>query len=366
MKILITGANGFIGKNLISELKNRGYDDLLKVTRDTNDSELEDFCKNANIVFHLAGVNRSTDVSDFTKGNVSLTKKVLKFLSENGNKCPVIFSSSTQTSLENEYGLSKKRAEEEVLNHSKVNNSPIQIYRVPNVFGKWSKPNYNSVIATFCYNISHGIPINIHDKEKKINLIYIDDLINILIGNMNKSTEQLLEIDCYYEKSIGEISDLLHKFDKYRKEKFIINVKDEFEKKMYSTYLSYLPSDKFSNVAKMNIDERGSFTELFKTIDRGQVSVNISKPGIVKGNHWHHTKNEKFVVVSGRGKIRFRRYDDDQIIEYDVTGEKIEIIDIPVGYTHNIENTGTKDLVTIMWVNELFDKNKPDTYFLEV
>lgn len=366
MKILVTGSNGFVGKNLISELHNRGYHEIYEVNRDTTDSQLERYCKEVTMVFHLAGVNRSINTKEFEEGNVSFTKKILSILNENNNKCPVIFTSSTQATLDNMYGHSKKKAEEEILLHSIRNKSVVQIYRVPNVFGKWSKPNYNSVIATFCHNIARDIPVTIHDNSAKIKLIYIDDLINIFIENMNKITEQIIEIDNYYEKTVKEIADLLKRFKVMRTEKFISNVENEFEKRLYSTYLSYLPTGGFSVEAKMNVDDRGSFTELFKTLDRGQVSINISKPGIVKGNHWHHTKNEKFVVVSGEGVIRFRKYDDDKIIEYSVTGDKIEIIDIPVGYTHNIENTGTNNLVTVMWVNELFDKEKPDTYFLEV
>lgn len=366
MKILVTGSNGFVGKNLISELKNRGYHEIYEVTRETTDSQLEDYCKETTTVFHLAGVNRSLNTKEFEDGNVSFTKKILKFLNENNNTCPIIFTSSTQAKLDNIYGNSKQKAEEEILRHSSQYQNTVQIYRVPNIFGKWSKPNYNSVVATFCYNIARDIPVTIHDDSARIKLMYIDDLINILIENMNKDIKGIIEIDNYYEKTVKEIADLLRDFKIMRSEKFISNVENTFDKRLYSTYLSYLPEDGFSTKAIMNIDDRGSFTELFKTLDRGQVSINISKPGIVKGNHWHHTKNEKFAVVSGEGVIRFRKYGDNKVIEYSVTGDKIEIIDIPVGYTHNIENTGMDNLVTVMWVNELFDKEKPDTYFLEV
>lgn len=366
MKILITGSNGFVGKNLISELHNRGFQNIYKVTRETNDEQLENYCEDASIVFHLAGINRSTNNQEFEDGNVGLTNKLLNFLRKKNNKCPIIFTSSIQANLDNIYGVSKRKAEKALLLHSEQNKSKVQIYRVPNVFGKWSKPNYNSVIATFCYNISRDIPITINDGTSKIKLVYIDDLVNIIINNIDKETDNVIEIENYYEKTVKEIADLLKEFKVMRKEKFISNVKNEFEKRLYSTFLSYLPTNDLSVKAKMNIDDRGSFTELFKTEDRGQVSINISKPGIVKGNHWHHTKNEKFAVVSGEGIIRFRRYGEDEVVEYKVNGDKIEIIDIPVGYTHNIENVGVNDLVTVMWVNEIFDKEKPDTYFLEV
>lgn len=253
--------------------------------------------------------------------------------------------------------------------YSKETGAKVLIYRFPNVFGKWCKPNYNSAVATFCHNIAHNLPIQVNDPNVVMNLVYIDDVINELVnaleGSENKKNK-FCEVHIVHTITLGEIVNLIYTFKNSREDRSVPNMSDAFIKKLYSTYLSYLPKDKFSYDLKMNIDNRGSFTEFLKTPDRGQVSVNISKAGIVKGNHWHHTKNEKFLVVSGNGVIRFRNIDSDQIVEYFVSGEKLEVVDIPTGYTHNIENLGESDMVTIMWANETFDPSKPDTYFLEV
>ena len=256
-----------------------------------------------------------------------------------------------------------------MFSYSKENSVKVYVYRLTNLFGKWSKPNYNSVIATFCNNIANNLPIKINDPEVTLNLAYIDDVVNEFINAMNDKPsveDNYCYIPITHTVKLGKIAELIMSFKESRKSLQIPNMKDEFEKKLYSTYLSYLPENDFSYPVKMNVDNRGSFTELFKSQERGQVSVNISKPGIVKGNHWHHTKNEKFVVVSGTGVIRFRKIDSNKIIEYKVSGEKIEIVDIPCGYTHNIENIGDTDMVTIMWANEIFNPEKPDTYFMEV
>jgi UDP-2-acetamido-2,6-beta-L-arabino-hexul-4-ose reductase len=274
-----------------------------------------------------------------------------------------------QATKDNPYGLSKKAAEQIVSQYATDTGAKVLIYRLPNVFGKWCKPNYNSVIATFCHNIVHGLPIQIHDPNLEMNLVYIDDVvyefIRALKGNESRQGK-FCEIPTLHSEKLGHIAELIHSFKHSREERSIPNMSDEFTKKLYSTYLSYLPTHEFSYPLKMNIDHRGSFTEFLKSVDRGQVSVNISKPGITKGNHWHHSKNEKFLVVSGHGIIRFRKVGDSEVIEYHVSGEKLEVVDIPTGYTHNIENIGNSDLVTIMWVNEPFDPSKPDTYMLEV
>lgn len=369
MKILVTGAKGFIGKNLIAELKNRGYNEIYEYDKDTSEVDLEEFTKNCEFVFHLAGVNRPENVEEFMEGNFGFTSILLEKLKNYSNKCPILITSSIQAKLDNPYGKSKKAGEDLLFKYGKENKSEVLVYRLPNVFGKWCRPNYNSAVATFCNNIANDLPIQVNDPEVIMNLVYIDDVVEEFINALEHKQNKVDEF-CYipivHTIKLGEIVDIIKSFKESRKNLQLPNMGDAFTKKLYSTYLSYLPKDQFSYPVKMNIDNRGSFTELFKTMDKGQVSVNISKPGITKGNHWHHTKNEKFVVVGGTGIIRFRKIDSDEVIEYKVSGDNIEVIDIPVGYTHNIENIGDTDMVTIMWANELFDKDRPDTYFMEV
>ena len=369
MKILVTGAKGFVGKNLVAELKNRSYNEIYECDINTTDEQLSEYTKNCEFVFHLAGVNRPEKEEDFMKGNFGFTSILLDKLKQNNNKSPILITSSIQAELDNPYGKSKKAGEELMFKYSKETGAKVYVYRLTNLFGKWSRPNYNSVVATFCNNIAHNLPIKINDPEVTLNLAYIDDVLNEFINAMNGKAslkENYGYIPITHTVKLGKIAELINKFKKSRDNLQIPNMKNDFEKKLYSTYLSYLPENEFSYPVKMNIDNRGSFTELFKTEERGQVSVNISKPGIVKGNHWHHTKNEKFVVVSGKGIIRFRKIDSDEVIEYKVSGEKIEVVDIPCGYTHNIENVGNTDMVTIMWANEIFNPEKPDTYYMEV
>lgn len=369
MKILVTGAKGFIGKNLIAELRNRKYDDIFEYDRDTDPSLLDEYCKEANFVFHLAGVNRPKEQSEFMEGNFGFTSDLLDYLKKNNNNCPVMISSSIQAALDNPYGESKKAGENLLLEYAVEAGAKVLVYRFPNVFGKWCRPNYNSAVATFCHNIAHDLPIQVNDPNAVMNLVYIDDVVNELIdaieGNENKVGE-FCEVPLVYTITLGEIVNLIYSFKKSRENRSVPNMSDAFTKKLYSTYLSYLPEGQFSYDLKMNVDQRGSFTEFIKTPERGQVSVNISKAGITKGNHWHHTKNEKFLVVSGKGVIRFRKIDSDDVLEYFVSSEKMEVVDIPTGYTHNIENLGDIDMVTIMWANEPFDSEKPDTYYLEV
>lgn len=277
-----------------------------------------------------------------------------------------MISSSIQAELNNPYGESKKAGEELLMNYSKKTGAKVFVYRYPNVFGKWCRPNYNSAVATFCHNIAHNLPITVNDPNVNMMLVYIDDvvqeLINCLVDNAIK-TGDYYKVGVEHQIKLGEIVELIQSFKESRSTLQIPDLSDAFTKKLYSTYLSYLPKDQFSYPLKMNVDDRGSFTEFIKSPDRGQVSINISKPGITKGNHWHHTKNEKFLVVSGSGVIRLRKVDEpSEVIEYFVSGEKLEVIDIPVGYTHNIENFGDTDMVTVMWVNEIFDPERPDTY----
>lgn len=372
MKILITGAKGFVGKNLIVELRNQGFTELMEFDVDTEKSLLDEFARECNFVFHLAGVNRPENQEDFMRGNFGFTSELLEKLQKYKNKAPLIISSSIQAALENPYGQSKKAGEDLMFEYGKENGVPVFVYRLPNVFGKWCKPNYNSAVATFCNNVANDLPIQINDPNVQMKLVYVDDVVNSFINKLKNGTSQITEkgnfeeVTPVHEIKLGEIVELINSFKESRSTLQVPNLGDALTKKLYSTYLSYLPKDKFSYLLKMNVDNRGSFTEFLKSPERGQVSINISKPGITKGQHWHHTKNEKFLVVSGKGVIRFRKVDSDEILEYFVSGEKLEVVDIPVGYTHNIENLGEADMVTVMWVNEIFDKEKPDTFFLEV
>lgn len=380
MKILITGAKGFIGKNLVAELNNIKEGkarttnlpsklSIFEYDLDTDPTLLDTFCRETNFVFHLAGVNRPKEQSEFMEGNFGFTSVLLNTLKKHGNNCPVMISSSIQAERDNPYGHSKKTGENLLFEYGRKTGAKVFIYRFPNVFGKWCRPNYNSAVATFCHNIAHNLPIQVNDRNALMNLVYIDDVVKELIsaleGNPHKEGD-FCKVPVEHQITLGEIVDLIYSFKESRNNLQVPNLSDAFTKKLYSTYLSYLPADSFSYLLKMNTDDRGSFTEFLKSPDRGQVSVNISKPGITKGQHWHHTKNEKFLVVSGKGVIRFRKIDEDQVHEYFVSGDKLEVVDIPVGYTHNIENLGDTDMVTVMWVNEVFDPEHPDTYFLPV
>jgi UDP-2-acetamido-2,6-beta-L-arabino-hexul-4-ose reductase len=370
-KILVTGAKGFIGKNLVAELRNRKDYEILEFDKDNSSVDLGSFAKECDLVFHFAGVNRPQSENEFTEGNLDFTKMLLNNLKQFSNKAPIIFSSSTQVAFDNPYGKSKQAAEATLANYSKEMNVPVLIYRFPNVFGKWCRPSYNSVVATFCHNIANNLPIQINDPTTILNLIYIDDVIDEFI-NLTQNPYSFSgctlkeKISPLYTLSLYQLATLLESFRKTRDNRTIPDVSDPFTQKLYATYLSYLPANGFAYPLKMNTDNRGSFTEFIRSSDRGQVSVSISKPGIVKGNHWHHTKNEKFLVVNGIGLIRFRKIGTADIIEYHVSGEKLEVVDIPPGYTHNIENLGKTDMVTVMWASEPFDPEKPDTFFEEV
>ncbi len=380
MNILVTGAKGFVGKNLVEALKNiRDEKDktfsiskdieILEFDIDTPIEKLDEFTKKADFVFHLAGVNRPKDEKEFMEGNFGFTSTLLESLKKNNNKAPVLITSSIQATRDNEYGKSKKAGEDLIFSYGEENGVKTLVYRLPNVFGKWSRPNYNSAVATFCHNVARDLPIQVNDRAVEMNLVYIDDVVSEFINALdNKETreKEYCYVPIVHKITLGEIVDLIYSFKNSREDRSVANMQDGFAKKLYSTYLSFLPEDKFSYPLKMNVDQRGSFTEIIRTAERGQFSVNISKPGIVKGNHWHNTKNEKFLVVSGKGVIRFRKVGSDDIIEYYVSSDKLEVVDIPVGYTHNIENLGDSDMVTFMWCNECFDPDKPDTFYLEV
>lgn len=366
MKVLVTGAGGFIGRNLIAELERRENVEVLAFDTDTSAEKLDDYCRDCDFVYHLAGVNRPEHVEEFMEGNLGLAATLLDTLKRHGNLCPVMDASSIQASLENPYGKSKKAGEDLMSAYGKDTGAEVYIYRFPNVFGKWCRPNYNSVVATFCYNIAHDLPIQVNDRNAVLQLVYIDDVVEELLQALDGHPHVNLDGYCFvpaiHEVTLGEIVNLLYVFRESRKNLMIPDMTEgSFVKKLYSTYLSYLPTDAFSYPLVMHGDDKSSFTEILKSADRGQVSVNISKPGMVKGNHWHRTKNEKFVVVSGEALIRFRLHGSDEIIEYRVSGNRLEVVDIPVGYTHSITNVGETDLVTLMWCNECYNPGRPDT-----
>ena len=384
MKILVTGANGFVGRNLCSQLRNiaegkaRWYDcpsDLTIFEYDVGSPKesLDDYCKEADFVFNLAGVNRPKDPAEFMKGNFGFASLLLDTLKRHHNTCPVMISSSIQALLDNPYGESKRAGEKLLFDYAEATGARVLVYRFPNVFGKWCRPNYNSAVATFCNNIANDLPITVNDPSVKMHLVYIDDVVDELIGALSGKEHRnglFCEVPVTHHITLGGIVDLLHSFHDMHDNLEVPDFSDAFARKLYSTYLSYLPEAKTIYPLKMNIDQRGSFTEIIRTPDRGQVSINISKPGITKGQHWHHTKNEKFVVVSGHGLIQLRREGVDEqgnpypIREYEVSGEHIQVVEMLPGFTHNIINlSDTDDLVTLMWANEAFNPNRPDTYF---
>lgn len=396
MKILVTGAKGFVGKNLCAALKNvadgkdktRGIDSDITVYEfdiDTDKNLLPEYCKDADFVFNLAGVNRPENPEDFMNGNFGFASELLNSLKAAENTCPVMLSSSLQATLvgryaEGEYGKSKKAGEDLFFSYSNETGAPVFVYRFPNLFGKWCRPNYNSAVATFCNNIANDLPIQVNDRAIELQLLYIDDLVdemfNVLKGQAHRCEYDGLEtVDkedgkfCYcpivHKVTLGEIVDLLDTFKNQPSTLTIPEIPhNSFAKKLYSTYLSYLPKEKVSFPLKMNVDPRGSFTELLKTEKCGQVSINISKPGITKGQHWHNTKWEFFIVVSGKGLIEQRKIGSDEVLQFYVSGEKIEAVHMLPGYTHNIINlSDSEDLVTVMWANEQFDPGKPDTFF---
>ncbi len=404
MNILVTGAKGFVGKNLVANLynikegknrtRNLTIDEIYEYDLDTNASLLDEFCAKADFVFHFAGVNRPKDAAEFMSGNFGFSSTLLETLKKYKNSCPVVLSSSIQASLigrygESEYGKSKLAGENLFFNYGKENGVKVLVYRFPNLFGKWCRPNYNSVVATFCNNMANDLPIQVNDRNTELELLYIDDLLEEMLDALEEKEHRcaydgvtvLPEINgqyCYvkttHKVTLGEIVDLLENFKAQPRSLVMPEImNNSFAKKLYSTYLSYLPEEKVSFPLKMNVDDRGSFTELLKTANNGQFSVNISKPGIIKGEHWHNSKWEFFVVVSGHGLIQERRIGLDEkgqpypVIEFEVSGEKIEAIHMLPGYTHNIINLSeTDNLVTMMWANEPFDPAHPDTFFEKV
>lgn len=386
MKVLVTGAKGFIGKNLVTALKNildkkdktRNFEieEVYEFDIDSDIELLDEYCSKCDFVFHLAGVNRPKEEKEYLEGNFGFTSVLLDTLKKNKNTCPIMISSSTQAELDNPYGISKKKGEELLFNYSKDTGTKVLVYRFPNVFGMGCRPNYNSFVTTMCYNIANDLPITINNRDTLLTLVYVGDIVEELLLSLvgcEHYDGKYAFVPVTYQKSLGEIANLLYSFKSSRSinssnKLSVPNLSDLFVKKLYSTYTSYLPKNDFSYDLKMNVDYRGSFTEILRTDCHGQFSVNISEPGITKGNHYHtYSKVEKFVVVSGTGLIRFRKPDSDEIIEYYVSGEKIQVVDIPLGYTHDIINLSkTEKLITFMWCNECFDEKHPDTYFLEV
>jgi len=367
--ILITGSAGFVGSNLRQTLERREGTQVLSFDLGDSPEILAERALQADLIVHLAGVNRPENPEEFRTGNADLTETLTRLLGEAQRKTPIILSSSTQAALDNPYGASKRSAEEIVFAYGKATGAPVYVYRLPNVFGKWCRPNYNSAVATFCHNIARDLPIRINDPAAPLRLVYIDDVVQEFLramdGNPHREGNYCVP-PVVHESTVGEVADLIRSFKTSRESLACPDMGNPLALKLYSTYLSSLPEDAFSYPLTMHCDPRGSFTEFLRTPERGQVSVNISRPGITKGNHWHHTKNEKVLVVSGRGVIRFRKVGTDRILEYPVSGEKLEVIDIPPGYTHNITNLGEADMVTLMWVNEPFNPAKPDTWFEEV
>ena len=395
MNILVTGSAGFVGKNLTCALKNirdgkdrtrpnLQIDEIFEYDIDTDPALLDEYCAKADFVFNLAGVNRPKEQSEFMAGNFGFATTLLDALKRHGNTCPVMLSSSVQATLigryDSEYGRSKQAGEELFFAYAKETGARVLVYRFPNLFGKWCRPNYNSAVATFCHNIAHGLPITVHDRSTELELLYIDDLVaemlDALEGKEHRCAfdglQAIADPDgryCYvpatHRATLGEIVDLLERFRAQPQTLIMPEIPSgSFAKKLYSTYLSYLPKEKVSFPLKMNKDARGSFTELLKTESCGQFSVNVSGPGVTKGQHWHNSKWEFFIVVSGRARIQERRIGSDEVLEFEVSGEKIEAVHMLPGYTHNIINLSeTENLVTVMWANEPFDPQHPDTFF---
>lgn len=395
MNILVTGAKGFVGKNLCAALKNvkDGKDrtrpelkigEIFEYDIDTDSALLDEYCKKCDFVFNLAGVNRPQNKEEFMQGNFGFASTLLETLKKHGNKCPVMLSSSIQATCigryDGDYGRSKKAGEDLFFDYSEQTEAKVLVYRFPNLFGKWCKPNYNSAVATFCHNVANDLPITVNDRAIELELLYIDDLIDEMFDAL-AGCEHRCEFDgintllcengkycaapITHKVTLGEIADLLEGFKNQPKTLLMPEIPEKsFAQKLYSTYLSYLPKEKVCLQLKMNVDERGSFTELLKTANCGQFSVNISKPGIKKGEHWHNTKWELFIVVSGHGIIEQRKIGSDEVLRFEVSGKNIQAIYILPGYTHNIINLSeTEDLVTIMWANEKFNPSRPDTFF---
>jgi UDP-2-acetamido-2,6-beta-L-arabino-hexul-4-ose reductase len=368
-KILITGSNGFIGKNLNIELLKEKDIEIVAFTREDSMQKLEAVLPSIDFIYHLAGVNRPEKAEEFYRGNSELTEKITELIKKKNLRIPIVYSSSKHAEADSHYGISKKQAEETLLKYSREVNIPVFIYRLPNIFGKWAKPDYNSVVATFCYNISHGLDIKVSNPDYVLTMSYIDDVVTAfkshLLENANCDS-------CYYSVTpiykitVGELARKIYEFKNIKEKLIIPDLSDRLTKLLHATYLSYLNEEDFGQVVEEKVDQRGKFVELIKSLEAGQVSVSYSKPGIIRGNHYHHTKNEKFIVIEGKAKIRFRHILEKKVIEYVVSGNKLNIVDIPPGYAHSIENIGDDEMILLIWANECFDPHNPDTYYCEV
>ena len=389
-KILVTGSNGFVGKNTVVALREAKKYEVLTIDRSNTEEELKEATLNADFIVHLAGVNRPKETKEFYEGNGGLTEKIVGFLKENNKNTPILITSSTHAVLDNDYGKSKKQSEDALIKYSDECDAKVYIFRLPNLFGKWCKPNYNSAVSTFCYNIAHDLDVWVNDPAIELNLVYIDDVVASIIDviedeniiklkNIDEevaitiTVASTIQIDKYYyevttvyKRTLGNIVDSLKMFRNMRKSLLIPDLSDGFNKALYSTYLTYLEEDDFSYYLDKKEDNRGWLAELVKSPQFGQMFVSKTHPGITRGNHWHHTKTEKFIVIQGKAAIRFRKLNEDKVIEYIVDGEKPKVLDIPPGYTHSIENIGQDEVITLFWSNEMFNPENPDTYFLEV
>jgi len=364
MNILVTGSNGFLGKNLIARINATNVGNVLSFDFDDSAELLEEYIKKADLIFHLAGVNRPDDSSEYYSGNSGLTETVIRLLEARKRSVPVLFSSTAQVGNESDYGKSKEMAENVLMGYTERSGADVFIYRFPGIFGKWSRPNYNTVVATFCYNIARGLSIEIRDSDYEFALCYVDDVVDLMLKTMSEQKQQ--EIEPVYTVTLGNLASLIESFASDECKLSLDDLSDSFTKKLYATYLSFLPEEKMSYPLTMREDERGSFTEFLHLPKHGQVSINVSKPGVTKGDHWHDTKHEKFLVVSGHGIIRQRMTGSTEIIEHHVSGDKLEVVEILPGYTHNLSNLGDNDMVTVIWASEIFDESHPDTFFEEV
>lgn len=368
--VLVTGSEGFIGKNLLEALSRQKDIKIIGFDAEDDITSISQFFRDVDVIYHLAGVNRPENIQEFEKGNTGLTQKIISLLDEYDKKPAIVMSSSIQADLDNPYGTSKKKAEDILFDYGKRTGAPVYIYRLTNVFGKWSRPNYNSVVATFCHNISHGLDINISDRNKELELVYIDDVVaafvDILSSEQRFNTDPYLTIKPTYTVTLGDLADKIYRLRDIRKTLLMPDLSDDFMKRLHSTYLSYLDKGDFSYSLDMKIDNRGCLAELMKSDNFGQIFISKTHAGIIRGNHYHNTKIEKFCVIHGKAVIKLRHILSDEVLFYHVSGDELAVVDIPPGYTHSIENLSGSEMIVLFWANQLFDSQRPDTYYCEV